>query len=136
MSPDGAAATPDDWAGRSLGLPPSGPGSVAGVGRRVLAIAIDWGTALLVSRAFFDSDPWATLVVFLLVQWLLVSSLGAGFGHTLLRMRVVRVGGGAPGPTKAAIRTVLIGLAVPPVVFDADQRGLHDRAAGTVLVRR
>ncbi|MGO4139670.1 hypothetical protein ACEQ6A_35080, partial [Rhizobium brockwellii] len=86
--------SPEDWAGRGLGLPPSGPGAIAGPGRRIAAIAIDWGTALLVSRAFFDSDPWATLVVFLVVQWLLVSSLGAGFGHTLLRMRVVRLDGG------------------------------------------
>ena len=36
----------------------------------------------------------------------------------------------------AVVRALLIALAVPPVLADEDQRGLHDRAAGTVLVRR
>jgi hypothetical protein len=30
---------------------------------------------------------------------------------------------------------VLICLVIPAVIFDADQRGLHDRVRGTVLVR-
>jgi uncharacterized RDD family membrane protein YckC len=36
----------------------------------------------------------------------------------------------------AAIRTALLCLAVPALIFDSDSRGLHDRVAGTVLVRR
>jgi hypothetical protein len=34
------------------------------------------------------------------------------------------------------VRTVLLCLLIPAFITDRDQRGLHDRAAGTVLVRR
>jgi hypothetical protein len=33
------------------------------------------------------------------------------------------------------VRTLLICLVIPAVVFDEDQRGMHDRAVGTALVR-
>jgi hypothetical protein len=33
------------------------------------------------------------------------------------------------------VRTVLLCLAIPALIWDADLRGLHDRAAGTMLVR-
>jgi hypothetical protein len=33
------------------------------------------------------------------------------------------------------IRTVLLCLVIPPVVYDADGRCLHDRAAGTIVLR-
>jgi uncharacterized RDD family membrane protein YckC len=50
-------------------------------------------------------------------------------------MRVERADGGAPGFVAALIRSVLLCLALPPLIWDADQRGLHDRWAGTVVVR-
>jgi len=34
------------------------------------------------------------------------------------------------------LRTVLLAALVPAVVWDRDRRGLHDRAAGTVVVVR
>jgi len=40
------------------------------------------------------------------------------------------------GVWRPALRTVLLCLAVPAVIWDTDQRGLHDRLSGTVLVRR
>ncbi|CPU67518.1 Conserved membrane protein of uncharacterised function [Mycobacteroides abscessus] len=39
------------------------------------------------------------------------------------------------GLGRGLLRTVLLCLVIPAVVWDADGRGLHDRAAGTVLVR-
>ena len=33
------------------------------------------------------------------------------------------------------LRTVLICLVIPPLVWDSDGRGLHDRAVNTVVVR-
>jgi hypothetical protein len=33
------------------------------------------------------------------------------------------------------VRTLLLIVVIPAVVWDADQRGLHDKAAGTVLIR-
>jgi len=34
------------------------------------------------------------------------------------------------------VRSVLLGLAIPALVWDSDQRGFHDKIAGTVLIRR
>ncbi|UER54657.1 RDD family protein [Kineosporiaceae bacterium SCSIO 59966] len=126
----------DDWPGRRLGRPRQGAGSVARVGRRLLAVGVDWALASAISAAFLDGDPWGTLAVFGLAQLVLVGTLGMGVGHALLGMRVVRLDGGWAGPGRAAVRTLLLCLAVPALVWDRDQRGMHDRAAGTVLVLR
>ena len=47
-----------------------------------------------------------------------------------------RVDDRVPGLLRAAVRTGLLLLVVPAVVQDGDGRSLHDRAAGTVIVRR
>ena len=119
-----------------LGLPASGPGSIAGVGRRLVAVTIDWFSCQLICAAFFGSDPWWTLGLFGVLHVLTVATLGFSPGHRLLGMQVRRMDGGWAGPVPALIRTILLCLAVPALVFDSDSRGLHDRAAGTVLVRR
>jgi uncharacterized RDD family membrane protein YckC len=119
-----------------LGLPAEGPGSIAGVGRRLIAVMIDWFSCQLVSAAFFSSDPWWTLGLFALLHALTVGTLGCSPGHRLLGLQLRRLDGGWPGPVAAAIRTALLCLAVPALIFDSDSRGLHDRVAGTVLVRR
>lgn len=135
----GPAGVPTGGAGGArLGLPASGSGSLAPLGRRVVALAVDWAVCLLISAAFFDRDPMATLGVFALENVLLVSTLGTTLGHRVLRLRVRRVVRPElpPGVLLALVRTVLLCLVVPAVVWDADGRGLHDRGAGTVLVRR
>ncbi len=143
--------------GDRLGLPTSGRGSVARAGRRLAALAVDWFMCLLISAAFFPGtastfwltrgDSFATLGVFALENLLLVGTLGHSFGHRVLGLRVLRVvPGGAgeppvvlprpPGFGRAFVRTLLLCLVVPAAIWDADGRGLHDKAAGTVLVRR
>ncbi len=124
------------YPGRRLGLPAQGPGSIAGAGRRLAAVTLDWLGSLLVSNAFLDGNPWATLGVFASLHVLTVGTVGSSPGHLLLGMRVERLGGGWAGPVPAIVRTALLCLAVPALIFDADQRGLHDRVPGTVLVRR
>jgi uncharacterized RDD family membrane protein YckC len=125
-----------NWAGRRLGLPEQGSGSLAKVGKRVLALAIDWALSLLVSSVFFNSDNSATLGFFMLQQWLLVATLGNSFGHRIVGLRVVKLDGTHVGLVPALIRIVLILLVIPAVIWDADNRGLHDKAAKTVLVLR
>ncbi|GIG27457.1 RDD family protein [Cellulomonas marina] len=142
--------------GEGLGLPASGPGSPARLGRRLAALAVDWLACLLVSAAFFPSaaatglalqrgEPLATLAVFAVENVLLVGTLGTTLGHRLLGLRVVPAperASAASGPVagvgllRALVRTVLLCLVVPAVVRDGDGRGLHDTAAGTVIVRR
>lgn len=124
------------WPGSRLGLPESGSGSLAGAGRRVTALVVDWAACLLISAAFFKTDNFATLGIFLVEQWLLVGTAGFSLGHRLLGMVVRRIDGKPVGLWKSFLRAAAILLLLPPVIWDADNRGLHDKLAGTVLVRR
>lgn len=123
------------YPGERLGLPESGPGSMARAGRRILAIMIDWGMALLISNFAFGGDSWATLAIFAVEQILLVGTLGYSIGHRVAGIHVVRRGGVAPGPLAALVRALLLCLVIPAVIFDPDHRGLHDKAMNTLLVR-
>lgn len=124
-----------DYPGRQLGLPQTGRDSVARFGRRIVAVCIDWALCLLVSTSFFEGSSWATLGVFAVENALLVAAAGCTAGQCVLGMRVVRVTGGPATVAQALGRAVLLSLALPALVWDRDQRGLHDRFMGTVLVR-
>lgn len=123
------------WAGERLGLPESGPGSLAKLGRRVLAIGIDWSLALLVSQGFAGGDSTVTLAIFAVMQLLLVATLGYSVGHRVLGLQVRRLDGQYVGLGRSFIRVLLIMLVIPATIWDGDNRGLQDKAAGTVLVR-
>ena len=125
-----------NWAGKRLGLPEVGPGSLAKMGRRSFALIIDWALALMVSGAFFGGDNTATLSFFMLEQWLLVATLGNSFGHLITGIKVRKLDGTHVGLVASLVRIGLILLVIPAVIWDADNRGLHDKAAATVLVRR
>ena len=132
----GDAVRASSYPGQALGRPQSGPGSVAGFGRRLLAIAIDWAIAVGTSVAFLDGALLGPNIVLGLMHLFLVGTIGSSIGHRLLGLQLVRLEGGWPGPVRALVRTALLLLALPALVWDRDQRGLHDQAAGTVLVRR
>ncbi|TAL41518.1 MAG: RDD family protein [Salinibacterium sp.] len=128
--------TSADWPGKRLGLPPSGPRSIARPGRRFAALAVDWLAAVLVSIAFFKYDSWATLAIFAVVQIVFLLVVNGSPGHLLFGMRLVPVAGGYLGAWRPFVRTILLCLVIPAVIWDRDQRGMHDRLVGTVLVRR
>lgn len=125
-----------DWPGKRLGLPESGPRSIARLGRRIGALAIDWAAAVIVSIAFFDYDAFATLAIFAVVQVVFLLTANGSPGHLILGMRVVPISGGYLGWWRPFARTALLCLVIPAVIWDRDQRGMHDRLPGTVLVRR
>ena len=126
---------PQQWAGQRLGLPESGAGSLAKLGRRTVALVIDWALAMLVSQAFAGGDSTITLGIFALMQLLLVATLGYSVGHRILGLQVRRLDGQYVGLWRSLIRVVLILLVLPATIWDGDNRGLQDKAAGTVLVR-
>ena len=117
-------------------MPAVGPGSIARPGRRLAAITLDWASAVLISIAFFDYAPLATTTVFAVIQILMLPTLGGSPGHLLLGLRLELVSGGWVGLWRPIVRTLLLVLVIPAVIWDADQRGIHDKAAGTVLRRR
>lgn len=130
------ASTPPDWPGQRLGLPETGPRSVARLGRRVGALVIDWAIAVALSAAFFSYDSLVTLLLFVGLQVLFTIVINASIGHAVLGMRVVPMAGGLLGVWRPIVRALLIALVIPALLFDENQRGLHDRAAGTILLRR
>lgn len=130
------SASSSTWPGKRLGLPESGARSIARPGRRFAAIVIDWASAVLISVAFFSYDPLATLAIFAVAQSVFLVTANGSLGHLLLGMRVVPLLGGYLGVWRPLVRTILLCLVIPAVIWDADQRGMHDRLVGTVLVRR
>jgi uncharacterized RDD family membrane protein YckC len=107
------------------------------MGRRIIAILIDWAIATGVSFLIVHrQDAWITLGSFAVLQVIFIATLSGSVGHLVLGMRVVPLDPKWVGVLKPAIRTVLLCLVIPAVIFDKDQRGLHDKVAGTVLVRK
>ena len=117
--------------------------AVASWPRRFLALAVDWLACLAVAQALvaygvLDGNPngtW-TLALFVLESAVLTALLGGSFGKVATRLRVVRAdgSGGPVGLVGALLRSVLVALVVPPLVFKPDGRGLHDLAVGTRTV--
>ena len=108
---------------------------MARVGRRFAALAIDWALAVVVSSLFFGYNGFATTLVFVGMQIIFIPTIGGSIGHRLLGLRVVALAGGWVGPWRPVVRSVLLGIVVPALVWDSDQRGFHDKIAGTVLIR-
>lgn len=147
MSGPRAAAGPGDsrpgaggqkWRGERLGLPESGPGSVASLNQRALGFAIDailaGGVAGLFTYPHLPQN-WS------LLSWFLITVVGVAFfgatpGHMAVGARVARVDGQRMvGLPLAVLRTALLGLVIPAVIWNADARGLHDRAARVIVLR-
>jgi hypothetical protein len=76
------------------------------------------------------------LVVFGVEAWILTTLLGGSAGQLLLGVVVRRTSGGAVDSARALLRTVLICLVIPPLIFNRDQQGLHDLAVDSIAVRR
>lgn len=141
------SAESQEYPGQTLGLPKAGPGSLAGSGRRFLALAIDWLTAYglaalameigLVSQALLST---AILAVWFVIGAVSLRLFGFSPGQLFLGLTVVSLNGQA-GPLhvgfgRAVARGLLIALVIPPLFTDGDGRGLQDRFTGTAVVRR
>lgn len=133
--------------GHALGLPPAGVGSVASFGARMLALLMDWLLCTLIAVTVFGmewgqvggDEAFLPLAILFVENALLVGTVGTTVGHRLFGVRVVDVAGVAtaspPGLGRSLIRAALLCLFVPALIMDSDGRGLHDRAARTVVVR-
>lgn len=140
-SPDESGA---GFPGERFGLPGQGAGSAASLGRRLLGLIADCVIAELVTSLFvrgsLQPEHVQALNYWSLLTWFLITVIGTGFvavtpGMAMVGIRVARVdGGGLLLPLRAVVRAVLVALVVPAVVWDGDRRGLHDRAAGTIVV--
>jgi uncharacterized RDD family membrane protein YckC len=122
--------------------------SVAPMGRRLLALIVDWLLCTLIASGFtghalfggaadkhYFAAQYVTLVLFVLEVYLLTAISGLTVGKRLLRIRVISTDGRPPGFKWAAVRTLLLLFVIPACLTDRDLRGMHDRAANTIVVR-
>jgi uncharacterized RDD family membrane protein YckC len=124
-------------------MPVSGPGAVAGWGRRLVALLIDWVLSMFAVAAFVGQDVWASgngtewliLGVFALEVWILTTLLGGSAGQLVVGVAVRRTNGHPLDIFRVLLRTVLICLVIPPVIYNRDQQGLHDLAVDSIAVR-
>ncbi|MDA8368530.1 MAG: RDD family protein [Nocardiopsaceae bacterium] len=135
-----AGGTEFRYRGSRHGMPEKGPGSVPGVGRRLSGLLLDWLLSLAVVYGFLGADPalatGPTLVVFALMNVVLLTLFGTTIGKRMVGVGVAATGERAlPWAVAMLVRTLLLCLVIPAVVYDRDQRGLHDRAAGTISSR-
>ncbi len=140
--PGASSRDGESYPGSRLGMPQRGPGSVARFGRRLVGVMIDWLLCSVVAAALWgysitggDSGSFKPLVIFAVQHLILVGTIGFTIGHRVVGLRVVRLGGGLPGFVPALARTILLVLAIPALIWDRDDRGLHDKVAGTVVIR-
>lgn len=121
--------------------PDSGPGSVAGIGTRLVAFVVDSVICVGVAIAATGPPPsnrynLVVWLAFLAIEFVFVSAAGQTPGMRVAGAAVVRFTDGArPKPRWVLLRTALLAAVLPAVIVDASGRAMHDRAAGTVLVR-
>jgi uncharacterized RDD family membrane protein YckC len=129
-----ATSATSAYPGQGFGLPERGPMSVAPMGRRMVALLVDWLLSMLIAYGFTGSQFW-TIAVFAVEVYILTALTGCTVGKRVLGIRVMRTGGGQVGFRWALVRTAILLTVVPPLLTDRDLRGLHDRASDTVVVR-
>ena len=126
----------------------TGPMSAAPMGRRLLALIVDWLLCTLIASSLtghtlfasagdkhYFAAQYATFGLFVLEVYLLTAISGLTVGKRIFRIRTISTDGSAPGFKWAAVRTLLLLFVVPACITDRDLRGLHDRAANTIVVR-
>ena len=135
------------YPGKRFGLSMDGPMSVAPMARRVIALVVDWllcyviassivgHNVFTVTDARYQDANMLALLIFAVEVYLLTAISGLTVGKRLLGIRTIRTNGGAPGFKWAGLRTVLLLCVIPACLSDRDLRGLHDRAADTIVVR-
>jgi len=132
------------YPGERLGLPETGSGSLARMGRRMSALIVDWligyGLAALglsigvLSASYLGT---AVLAIWFVLGVASVRLFGFTPGQYLLGLRVISVDNRIHvGTGRAIMRSLLIALVIPPLFVDVDLRGLQDQLTATAVVRR
>jgi uncharacterized RDD family membrane protein YckC len=118
---------------------------LAPTGLRLFAFLVDCVASAL-AAAFFvprhgsgfsDRLPGSWSLLPFAVDYVVgVLVTGRTLGMYLVGLRLVRVSrNAAVDPLRILLRTVLLALLVPALVFDRDGRGMHDRVTDTAVVR-
>lgn len=123
------------------GRPETGPGSIAGIGTRIKAFIVDslLSIAVALLAGFRPGEVGYGLTVlgtFLLIELLFIAVAGQTPGMRVAGAAVVRASdSGRAKPGWVAVRTLLLATILPALIVDITGRAMHDRAAGTVMIR-
>jgi uncharacterized RDD family membrane protein YckC len=109
------------------------------VGRRLGAFVIDSilsvPIALIFTRPPGAAYSIAVTAAFFVQRVVLTATTGHSIGQRAVGIAVRRLDGRPVGFVSALVRTLLLVVSVPVLLVDKQGRGLHDRAAGTMLMR-
>ncbi|MEU4691052.1 RDD family protein [Actinoplanes sp. NPDC023714] len=122
----------------------------AGLGPRLAAIVIDWILCLLIASFYASPSEkaWPPVLVLVVANTFFLGLFGQTPGMRLARIHCTsymgeassRAGasypdGGVIGLRRGLIRGVLLGLFIPAMIMDGQGRGLHDRAARSIVAK-
>lgn len=116
---------------------------IPSLGRRLLALLIDWVVAALAAVglagvSYPPADIRENLIItgfFVAELAILVGLLGYSIGKRIMGLRIEGPDGRPIGIPRALLRTMLLCLVLPAVVMTEDKRGLHDLAARSRVIR-
>jgi uncharacterized RDD family membrane protein YckC len=122
--------------------PSTGAGAVAGFGARLLAFLVDSllaNAVAVIADGGFHAGGRHNLTVFaafLAIEVVFIATVAQTPGMRVAGIAVVRMADHARVPLRwVAVRTVLLAFVLPALIVDASGRAMHDRAAGTVMIR-
>jgi len=108
---------------------------VASLKRRFGALMLDWLLCLLVA-GLWERPPQYWPPVILIVEYgFFLGLFSQTPGMRLAKIACVSTADGRPiGVLRALLRGALLAVLVPALIMDRQQRGLHDRIVGSVMV--
>lgn len=112
--------------------------TVPSLAKRFGALFVDWILCLLVSGFFVDlrAATWEPLAVLVAEYALFIGVFTQTPGMRIAKIRCVDAVTGRPiGVPRAALRGLLLCLVIPGLIMDRERRGLHDKAARSVIVQ-
>ena len=114
--------------------------------RRIAALALDWAASTLVAIGILglgdysrpgSNASWVVLGIFAAEVTLLTTLTAGSFGQLIVRVRVLTTEGKPLSLLLALVRTLLICVVIPPLIFKPDSgRGLHDLWTGSAAYKR
>ena len=109
---------------------------IVGLGRRLSALVIDWMLCLFASGLLGGATrPWVAPATLVVEYGFFVGLFAQTPGMFVARIRCVEYRTGRPiGILRSLLRGLLLALLLPALIMDRTQRGLHDRAADSVIV--